>query len=72
MAAIGVPATGAIVASWDLPSSLAWAQEVLPAQTPIFRSAVSLVRVDTIVTDEDGNFVDGLTAADFRVFEEGC
>ncbi len=71
MAAIGVPATGAIVASWDLPSSLAWAQEVLPAQTPIFRSAVSLVRVDTIVTDEDGNFVDGLTAADFRVFEEG-
>ena len=32
---------------------------------------MSLVRVDVIVRDGDGGFVDDLTAADFRIFEDG-
>ncbi len=47
------------------------AQEALPAQVPTFRSAVRRVRVDAIVTDGDGNFIDDLKADDFRVFEDG-
>ncbi len=41
------------------------------AQTPTFRSAVTRVRVDTLVTDGDGNFVDDLAAEDFRLLEDG-
>ena len=51
--------------------ALAVAQEALPAQTPLFRSAVTRVRVDAIVTDSDGNFVDNLTREDFQLFEDG-
>jgi VWFA-related protein len=36
-----------------------------------FRSGTSLVEVDIIVKDKDGNFVSGLTADDFEVIEEG-
>jgi VWFA-related protein len=36
-----------------------------------FRSSASLVEVDVIVKDRDGNFVSGLTADDFEVLEEG-
>lgn len=32
---------------------------------------MSRVRVDVIVRDDDGGFVDDLTAADFRIFEDG-
>ena len=51
----------------------AMAQEALPvpAQTPMFRSAVTRVRVDAIVSDKDGNFIDDLRSDDFRVFEDG-
>lgn len=40
-------------------------------QRPIFRGAIDLVRVDVIVTDEDGRFVEDLGPGDFRVFEDG-
>jgi VWFA-related protein len=40
------------------------------AQQP-YRAAVDMVLVDCIVLDGAGHFVHGLTAADFRIFEEG-
>ncbi len=36
-----------------------------------FEATVSRVRVDVIVRDDNGNFIDDLSAADFRVFEDG-
>ena len=39
-------------------------------QTPVFRSEINFVRVDAIVTDDDGEPVLDLTADDFRVFED--
>ncbi len=59
-------------ASWSAASSVMLAQEALPAQTPMFRSAVRRVRVDAIVADRDGNFIDDLKADDFRIFEDGA
>lgn len=47
-------------------SVLAAAQE-----RPIFRSETHYVEVDAVVTDRDGQFVPGLTAADFRIRERG-
>ena len=38
--------------------------------TPIFRSGINFVRVDAIVTDDDGNTVDDLTIDDFEIFED--
>jgi len=38
---------------------------------PAFRAVSTLVEVDAIVRDRDGRFVEGLTAADFEVLEEG-
>ena len=40
------------------------------AQDPVFRSGVSLVRVDALVTDANGP-IDGLAAPDFLVLDEG-
>jgi VWFA-related protein len=43
------------------------------AQTPgvTFQVEVNYVDVDAVVTDEQGNFVTGLTRDDFEVFEDG-
>ena len=41
------------------------------AQQQRFEATVSRVRVDVIVQDDDGAFIDDLTAGDFRVFEDG-
>ena len=42
-------------------------------QTPgvTFQVEVNYVDVDVVVTDEQGNFVTGLTREDFEVFEDG-
>ena len=40
-------------------------------QRPIFEAAVARVRVDVIVADAEGRFVDDLRAEDFVVFEDG-
>ncbi len=37
---------------------------------PVFRTGIDFVRVDAIVTDEDGNPILDLTEDDFRVFED--
>ena len=40
------------------------------SQVPVFRSEINFVRVDAIVTDDDGNPVLDLTADDFDIFED--
>lgn len=45
------------------------ADEAQPGQ-PVFRSGINFVRVDAIVTDDDGNAVDDLTIDDFEVYED--
>jgi VWFA-related protein len=40
-------------------------------QPPVFRANIESVDVDVIVTDRKGNFVTGLTAADFEIDEDG-
>ena len=42
-----------------------------PQDDPVFRSGVSLVRVDAQATDSTGAVVEGLTKDDFRVLDEG-
>ncbi len=49
---------------------------VLPAAAqepgaPVFRAGVSLVKVDAQVVDRRGRVIEDLTAADFRVYDEG-
>ncbi len=39
-------------------------------KTPVFRSETNYVEVTARVVDQDGRFVDGLTAADFEIKEE--
>lgn len=39
--------------------------------TPTFRTGVNLVRVDVIVSDDDGNPVTDLTKEDFEIVEDG-
>jgi VWFA-related protein len=46
-------------------------QEPSSAQTPRFRSTVSLVLVDVVVRDRNGAVVTGLSADDFELFEDG-
>ena len=53
---------GAVLAVWFGGAS---------AQQPQFGATVARVRVDVIVTDEDGDFVEDLTAGNFRLFEDG-
>ena len=41
------------------------------AEQQRFEATVSRVRVDVIVQDSEGGFVDDLTVDDFRIFEDG-
>src|SRR5262249_13375715 len=38
-------------------------------QQPTFRSRVELIRVDAVVTDANGQPIEGLTAADFTLYD---
>ncbi len=40
------------------------------SSTPVFRAETRLVLVDTVVTDKKGNYITGLTAKDFKVWED--
>ena len=54
------------------PQQQAKPQQQAPSdQQPTFRSTTSLVEVDVIVLDRDGNFVPGLKRDDFTVLEDG-
>jgi VWFA-related protein len=58
-----------------LPLVLAAAAVVAADAVPVsgqFRTSVDLVRVEALVTDGGGRPVDGLTAADFRVTDNGA
>jgi VWFA-related protein len=63
-AAIGLAVIGALPVSGP-----ARAQQ--PAQQPTFKVSVNVVDVDVTVQDAQGNFVTGLAAEDFEVFEDG-
>jgi len=41
-----------------------------PAAAPTFKATSRLVLLDVVVTDLNGRFVDGLTKADFQIFED--
>ena len=53
------------------PSGAAPAPAQDESQPPIFRSGINFIRVDVIVTDDDGNPVTDLEVGDFEVFEDG-
>lgn len=53
------------LAAWLVPA----AQQ--PTQGPTFRTEVSFVELDAVVTEADGTLVRGLTKDDFEVFEDG-
>ena len=40
------------------------------SSTPVFKAETRLVLVDTIVTDKKGNYISGLSAKDFKVWED--
>jgi Uncharacterized protein containing a von Willebrand factor type A (vWA) domain len=47
----------------------AWAQDA--DKVPLFKSEVSLVKVDVSVAGRDGSSIGGLGAKDFRIFDDG-
>src|SRR5687767_12612285 len=58
----------------DIPTPVVPAFRPVLAQAPpsvTFQVEVNYVDVDTIVTDENGRFVGGLTRDDFEIFEDG-
>jgi len=69
LAAAGV--TGAALQPAPASQAPASSQASGSAQAPAFRADTTLVEVDTIVRDSSGRFVEGLTASDFEVLEEG-
>jgi VWFA-related protein len=46
-------------------------QETPRTQRPVFRGGTQLVRVDAYPTGKDGRIIEGLTADDFEIFEDG-
>ena len=63
---LGFSLIGAI---WAAVAGPALAQQ--PQQQPTFKVSVNVVDVDVTVKDAQGNFVSGLGADDFEVFEDG-
>jgi len=52
----------ALAVAWSRPSA---------QQVPVFRAGIELVNVGVTVTDRKDGLVDGLTADDFEIFEDG-
>ena len=52
-------------------TTMAAAPQQPDPQRPVFGATVSRVRVDVVVTDGDGNFIDDLAPEDFTLFEDG-
>ena len=59
-------------ASPDQPDQSGAADQAQPETepTPVFRSGINFIRVDTIVTDDDGNHVADLDISDFEIYED--
>ncbi|HUF47733.1 MAG TPA: VWA domain-containing protein [Vicinamibacterales bacterium] len=62
---LGVAAVGVALTAGQAPAGRSQAQ-------PTFRMGVNFVEVDAVVTDGTGQFLRGLTADDFEVFENGA
>lgn len=60
----------ALVLAAGMVAPFAYSQEK-PTQVPTFRTGVNAVLVDVVVVDGGGQPVNGLSAADFQVFEDG-
>jgi len=54
-----------------LVSAGAAGQQADSQERPQFEAAVDMVLIDCIVLDDDGNFMQGLTLDDFRLYEDG-
>ena len=62
-------ALAVVAAALQSPAIRAQAPQAPPSVT--FQVEVNYVDVDVVVTDEQGNFVSGLTREDFEVLEDG-
>src|SRR5918993_326379 len=67
--------TLSVVSAQQQPTAPAAPQQSVPteatAPAPVFRSGASLVPLNVTVTDSTKQFVKGLTASDFSIFEDG-
>jgi VWFA-related protein len=61
----------ALIATWVATSGASALQDKPGGQGFSFRTGVELINVTATVTDDQGRFVSGLTAADFEVYEDG-
>ena len=66
-----VRATVSLIAASAIAVALVTRARPVAAQQPTFQTTVNFVDVDVTVADAQGNFVSGLTANDFEVFEDG-
>ena len=74
LAAAAVLGTAALLAQGQqspAPPAAGEAQQSDIAQRPLFRAGARFVRVDVFPTGKDGRPVEGLTADDFEVYEDG-
>jgi len=61
----------ALIAAWVATTVAGALQDKPGGQGFSFRTGVELINVTATVTDDQGRFVSGLTAADFEVYEDG-
>lgn len=62
----------AALGAWALNAAVSAQQQNPPEQQrPLFRAGSRFVRVDVFPVDRDGRRVEGLTAADFELYEDG-
>ena len=61
----------ALIATWVATTGAGALQDKPGGQGFSFRTGVELINVTATVTDDQGRFVSGLTAADFEVYEDG-
>lgn len=52
-------------------TAMPWQQPAAQQAPPVFRTNLSIVSVDVVVRDRDGQVVRGLTAKDFELLEDG-
>jgi Ca-activated chloride channel family protein len=69
LAAVAAPVTRAAATTPQVPARPAQAPPQAPVQS--FRTGVELVSLSVTVTDRENHYVDGLTANDFAVYEDG-